>query len=610
MSLWSEIRQRRITQIVVAYLAAGWMANTVVDQLVNRAVLPEVTYSITLTLYLFGIGAASVIGWYHGEKGVQKAPAAEIISLSLIAIACAGVTVQVIRSSLEQDTLADALAESGTDLRRIGVLYFDDASADGSGAAIADGITEGLIARLSAVPELEVTSPNGAASVRDMGLAPDSVARILGVGILVDGVVQSVGDEIRVNVSVLEGESGVQLFREAYSWPSAEVASVGDQLAQVLSEELRTRVGTEIRLREARSRAPSAGSWLRVARAEQTLKEANEALAAGNLETAVAAFGRTDAELAQAVEEAAGWSEPLVLRGRVAYERHWLDHSVEDAIAHLDSAGAFAIEALRATPNDPAALELRGTASYRRWLLRVDPSETALEQTLAAAQSDLEAARDFDPKRASAFSTLSHLYYQVGRLEEAVLAARQAYRQDAFLSVADDVLWRLYSASYDLADYRQANEWCAEGWRRFPDNYRFTECRLWLMTMAGATPDVAEAWRLHGELAHMLPEAGGATLEAGARLVVGGVIGRSGLPDSADAVWIGARVGPDLDPEGELVSVEAAMRAVAGDREGAVSLLRRYAVANPGHFTVGGRLHWWWQGLVGDPEFENLRALN
>ncbi|MGE3707837.1 MAG: hypothetical protein AB7I13_21390, partial [Vicinamibacterales bacterium] len=65
MGVWKEIKQRRITQIVVTYLATGWMALAVVDQVVDREVLPVVVYSVSLTLYAFGFFAALVIGWYH-----------------------------------------------------------------------------------------------------------------------------------------------------------------------------------------------------------------------------------------------------------------------------------------------------------------------------------------------------------------------------------------------------------------------------------------------------------------------------------------------------------------------------------------------------------------
>ena len=152
MGVWGEVKQRRITQIVVAYLAAGWMAATVVDQLVNRSILPEWTYPVVLTFYLFGIGAALLIGWYHGEKGVQKAPMVEIVALTVLGVACLTLSGMIVRRGLDQETLADALADTGADLTRIGVLYFTDVSAGSGLGPVADGITEGLIRALDQVP--------------------------------------------------------------------------------------------------------------------------------------------------------------------------------------------------------------------------------------------------------------------------------------------------------------------------------------------------------------------------------------------------------------------------------------------------------------------------
>ena len=158
MSLWSEIKQRRITQIVVSYLVGGWIAVSVVDQVVDREVLPPVVYEVAFTLFLFGILGALIIGWYHGEKGEQEAPKIEIALLVVIGMIAVGTSTQVVRSSLAEASLEDAI--NPDDLRRIAVLYLEDASRDGSLQPLADGITEGLITSLASVRELDVRTRN------------------------------------------------------------------------------------------------------------------------------------------------------------------------------------------------------------------------------------------------------------------------------------------------------------------------------------------------------------------------------------------------------------------------------------------------------------------
>jgi TolB-like protein/tetratricopeptide (TPR) repeat protein len=606
VSLWSEIKQRRITQVVFAYLAGGWMVLAVISELVDREVLPAGLYQPALAAYVVGILGALVVGWYHGELGQQKPPRREIVLLSLVGVVGIGAANLVVRNAATQTELRDALAESGVNLRRIGVLYFDDMSADGSVQAVADGITEGLIGTLAQVRELEVTSRNGSRRVRGLDASPDSIARILDVGTLVDGTVDQVGDEIRISVRVLEGQSGVPLFRDSYTWPAAEVATVGSALAEEVGSALREQLGIEVRLRASQAGAPSSAAWLQVARAEQLMRSAAESLQQGDGEAVWEAYEAAEAELVGAQEIAPEWPEPLVLHSQIAYERHVFAGTSEALLETMAEAVEHANEALALEADNAAALEWRGTAQYRRWLAQAE-DESTLDRVFEGAQADLERALRLDPSRASVSSTLSHLYYQTDNWAQAVLSARDAYDRDAFLSAIDGVLGRLYQASYDLGEYRQARDWCLEGHRRFPENYRFLQCQIYVMTMGGASPDVAEAWALYERMASLMPEGIQSELIRGiTQTFVGGVIGRAGLPDSADVVMRRARVGPEVDDLGEQMSMEGAMRAVIGDTEGAVDALQRFMVQNPGHFPGE---HWWWRSLTGDPDFERLRTL-
>jgi len=606
LGLWGQIKQRRVTQFLLAYLASGWMVLAVVDQVVDREVLPGVVYRVSLTLYVFGIAGAVILGWYHGEKGQQRATFVETVLLCMVGLLAAGASGQIVRNYVREVSVASALETSRMDLRRLAVMYLDDASRDGSLAAVADGLTEELIGALTQVAELDVVSRNGSESVRGLGLAPDSVAAIFDAGTLIDGSVEQVGQDLHVVVRVVDGQSGTPITRDQYVWPMDQLATAAQDLAQQVSRSLRVVLGQEIHIREARAGAPSTAAWLQLARADKALKDGVTALGRGDAEAAAAYLALADEESARARMASARWVDPINLRGRAAYEGHALATTMEELVGSLESAIAFADESLALEPNNAAALELRGTARYRLWLLQQD-DEATLDAMLEAARADLERAESLDRRvAANVNSVLSHLYYQVDDWQEAVLSARKAYQQDAFLSAADGVLRRLYQASYDLGQYEEARDWCLEGGRRFPDNYRFVQCRIYVLTMERALPDVDEAWALYDEFVKLVPASQARLLSALTRTFVGGVIGRAGLADSANAVLVGARVDRDVDPDGEQVSMEAAMRSVFGDVDGAVERLQRYMIQNPGHFPGE---HWWWQNLEGDAAFERLQSV-
>jgi hypothetical protein len=203
---------------------------------------------------------------------------------------------------------------------------------------------------------------------------------------------------------------------------------------------------------------------------------------------------------------------------------------------------------------------------------------------------------------------LSHLYFQIPDFTEAKLAAQRAYEQDAYLANAPDVLWRLYTASYELEQFSDASYWCAEGQRRFAHNPRFTECRLWMLTTTAAQPDVQRAWRLVDSLHAMLPH--DAYEDSGRRyhMAVAAVLARAGQADSARHVLLAARATPQEDPERELESVEAFVRGLLGDKDEAFRLLKSYYAANPEHLVAADKDNaWWWRPLRDDPRYKELR---
>ena len=505
------------------------------------------------------------------------------------------------------------LPEGALDSRAVAVLYFEDLSPGGELAHITDGMTEDLIDQLSRARAIEVISRNGVEPYRTSAVTADSIARALDVGTVVDGSVDLVGDSLRVLVRLFDGESGVDFDRISLEVPIVDVLGAQDSVAGEVARQLRERIGEEVRLRERRVASGNSAAWILVQRGERSRKEAEQLLQEGDYEAGFAAFERADSLLASAEELDRDWVEPIVMRGWIAYRGARLSGDLEYVLEQIDLGLGHAERALALDARAGWALELRGTVRYFNWILGVIPDPDEAEAVLHAAQSDLEAAVEADPSLAGAHSTLSHLYYQTENIVEAVMAARTAYQEDAYLSVADGVLWRLFLGHYDLEQLTQARRWCDEGALRFPEDFRFTECQLWAMTMEGVEPDADEAWRLWSEMSDLVPEGVREIQTHRAQMIVGGILGRAELGDSARITLDGARVGADVDPNLELHFIEAYMRTVIGEDDEAIALLRRYFAANPpedDESEDGWDTHWWWRGLRNHPEFEGVTGRN
>jgi ribosome-binding factor A len=194
---------------------------------------------------------------------------------------------------------------------------------------------------------------------------------------------------------------------------------------------------------------------------------------------------------------------------------------------------------------------------------------------------------------------------------DAKLAGLQAYKADAYLRDAPQVINRLFTTSYDLTQFVDAARWCDEGSRRFPGDFNFTKCKLWMMTTRVRDPDVALAWRLADSLGKLAPAARREYDTREARMIVAMVLARAELKDSSRAVALRARGGTDVDPNQDLAYSEVYVHILRGDKDQALEALKRWLAANPERrISLADTTHttssWWFRGLEDDPRYKAL----
>ncbi len=509
-----------------------------------------------------------------------------------------------------RSVVAPAAAAGGLDPHRIAVLYFKDVGAKDSLGYLADGLTEGLIEALGEVQTLNVISKNGVAPYRSDSIGRDSVARALKAGTLVLGSVEKEAGKLRVTMRLVDGGSGAEFQRASFEQPAANLLAIKDTLVQQVAGLIRARLGEEIKLREQQRRAANPEAWALVQRAEQARKQA-EALAATSDTTGGAerAFRLADSMYSQAQSADPTWAEPLIGRGGIAYRRSRLAaKNPVEAKTWIDKGQKFADDALALSPQDPDALEVRGTLRYWSWILGIEADPTAARKLLADAQNDLETAVKVRPSQAGAWAMLSHLYNnRTGGETDAKLAARRAYEEDAYLSNADQILWRLFLASYDLSQFVDAAHWCEEGQRRFAGDFKFVKCQLWLLTTRAKEPDVPSAWRLADSLTKVAPADRHEFERLEGQMIAGIVLARAGMADSARRVAQRSRGGPEVDPFRDLMLDDSYIHLLVGDRDAALKSLKVFLAANPERrVSMAEDPGWWFRSLQDDPKFQAL----
>jgi eukaryotic-like serine/threonine-protein kinase len=605
MGIFSELRQRRLFQIVATYLAGGWVALQLMDQLTQQGILPEVLYELLLIWYLAGIPAAVLVGWNHGEKGKQKAPLSEVVALGVLGLVLVVFTGMSVSTHIEQRAAVAAAEASALDLRRMAVLYFEDFTPGGGHQHLADGLTESLIDELASVRGLDVISRNGVAQYRGADLPPDSIARALKAGILVRGEVQQVRDRLRVTVALLEGQSGVPLSRRVtVDRPAEDVFAVRDEVAAEVSRMLRESLREEVRIRRTRTETSNSAAWILFQRAERERKDGEDAIRHHDGHAALASFARADSLLDQVELLDASWDAPILLRAELQYRRARLSHDRHERVRLADAGVRQVNRILTREPRQARALALRGTLRYYQYLQHLIPDERQAAALRQSARQDLELAVEIDPSQAIAWSALQHMYYGES-LPDAVMAGRRAYEEDAYLEAADEILWRLYTGHYDLANFANARGVCEEGARRFPQSDRFVTCQLELMHTTAYPAEPDRAWALAARVDSLAAPHRRDYARVQSKVFVAGALVRANLPDSARAVLRRAErdMAADIDPSRELLTVAAAVWSMVGDQDHAIDLLKRHQAANP-HASFDH--HWWYRTIRSHPRYGEI----
>jgi serine/threonine-protein kinase len=548
---------------------------------------------------------------YTAARGIAAAPtsrrrAVVYAATAILLLAAGGVGAAVYRAYRPHHVVA---AADNLDPRRIAVLYLDDLSRDSSLKDVATGLTNSLIDQLGQVEGLQVVSAQGVAPFAGKPIKSDSIARSLGVGTLVRGSIEPAGNQLHVAIRLVEGIGGGDVSRAGFDVPKGAFLSARDSLAQHVADLLRSRLGDELRLQELRSETKNVDAWALVQRSENVRRDGERLNEQGDTVRAARAYALADSLAAAAATLDRQWPQPLVDRAAIAESRTHLTKDPARFKAADDSGLAYVAGALAIDPRNAPALEMRARLLFDPVQAGMVPSQHDIDQILDRAGHDLRDVVTFAPRRATAWQMLSVVEYANKNVPEAMVAARRAYETDAYLRSAPAILWTLWSSTYALERFGEAIRWCDEGRRRFPADPKFVRCELYDATTKTVTANPDEAWREVSELEQLSPAKSREYVKREGQVFTSIVLYRANMRDSANHVLARTSAGPDIDPRGELLGLQAFAHVYFGEPDKAIDLLEQYLTTHPEHRAGFARSNnWWWRDLQNNPRFKTLIA--
>jgi serine/threonine protein kinase/Tfp pilus assembly protein PilF len=345
--------------------------------------------------------------------------------------------------------------------KSIAVLPLLNTSGDVELDYLADGVTEGIITRLSRAPQLKVIARNSIYRYKGVSVDPLLAARELGVEAVLSGRVTPRGDRMALTAELIDARDGRRLWGDSYERPVGGLQALQTELAQEIATGLRLQLSHPERARVAQIETRSSDAyqlylkgryfWNKRTSAglHTSVKYFSEAVQK-DPRFAVAYAGLADSygllteyhalpaeqtypEATRAVTRALEISDELAeAHTSLAYIKHFYEWDWPAAEREF-------LRALDLNPN---------YATAHQWYAEYLSSRGRPDEALA----EIAKAKDLDPLSLIVQVVEAQILYMAGRYDAAIEAGLKAVEMDANFPEAYDSLKRSYDQKGLYAD--------------------------------------------------------------------------------------------------------------------------------------------------------------
>ncbi|HXJ88746.1 MAG TPA: protein kinase [Candidatus Binatia bacterium] len=343
-------------------------------------------------------------------------------------------------------------------INSVAVLPFSNASADPSLDYLSDGITEGIIDRLSELPNIKVISRTSAFHYKQGDIQPEKVGKELGVEALVTGRIIQRGNDLLVRAELVDAREDKQLWGEQYSRTLGEVGSIQQEVATAVSAKLRGGLTPEEKTR--------------LNKAAVVNSEAHQLYLKGryyaNQETA-SALKRSIDYFQQAIDKEPGYAlaYAAMADAYVSLGGNWIYLSPSESFPKAKSAATKALEFDDSVAEAHAALayvlfysdfDWPGAEREFKRAIELNPNSALshhryseclkTRQRFTESLAEAQKAQDLDPLSPEIVSQLGAVYYFMRRYDEAIAQYQRALELNPNVAVTRAGLASAYATKH------------------------------------------------------------------------------------------------------------------------------------------------------------------
>jgi len=275
MSFISELKRRNVFRVATAYVVGSWLIIQVAEATFPAFGFSDATLRLVIVLLAIAFVPTIVLSWAFEitPEGLKREPEVERersitrvtgkkldrVIMALLALALGYFLFdRLVLTPAREAAIAEQARLEGIEQAReqarlqrfeeksVAVLPFVNRSENADDGFFTDGMHDEVLTRLAQIGELKVISRTSVMPYRDSIKPLPQVARELSVATVVEGAVQRAGDQIRVNVQLVNASTDEHLWAQTFDrkLTLTNLFTIQSEIAEAIAAALQATMST------------------------------------------------------------------------------------------------------------------------------------------------------------------------------------------------------------------------------------------------------------------------------------------------------------------------------------------------------------------------------
>jgi TolB-like protein/Tfp pilus assembly protein PilF len=248
----TELKRRNVYRAAVAYGVVAWFLTQLTTQVFPFFKISDSAVRFVVIALAVGFPIAMLLSWLYEltpegivrtedlhpaqARSIQRATG-RILDFIIIGVLLLVIAMMIVGGRPLYRQTGESISQ-----KSIAVLPFENRSEDKANAYFADGIQEEILTQLAKIADLKVISRTSTQRYQSKPRNLAEIAKQVGVANILEGSVQKVADQVRVNVQLVNAQTDSHLWAETYDRKLTDIFSIESEIAKGIAESLQAKL--------------------------------------------------------------------------------------------------------------------------------------------------------------------------------------------------------------------------------------------------------------------------------------------------------------------------------------------------------------------------------